>query len=101
MVVRSTEELHFFVKGHVQGVGFRHWIASKAPLYGLSGWVRNVQGGNVELRVRGRTADLAVFLQECAKGCFMSTVSEIIHTEIDEDLPELEDGSFMILADAS
>ena len=100
MVIRQVEELHFFIKGRVQGVGFRHFVSEKAPLYGLCGWIRNVSDGSVEVRVRGRTSDLVVFLQECAKGCFMSLVSEIIHTEIDEDLPELEEGNFLVLADA-
>lgn len=100
MAGRLTEDLHFFIKGRVQGVGFRRWIAGQAPLYGLSGWVRNRKDGSVEVTVRGRASDLAIFLKECARGVFMSSVYEIVHTEMDGDLPELEDGLFDILADA-
>jgi hydrogenase maturation protein HypF len=49
-----------FVKGIVQGVGFRPFIYKLALEHHLSGWVRNTSGG-VEVEVNGLAADLDEF----------------------------------------
>ena len=43
----------FLVKGRVQGVGFRYFAAREAQRLGLSGWVRNLHDGNVEVFAEG------------------------------------------------
>lgn len=35
-------QLHAYVKGRVQGVGFRYHTLKSAQKYGLKGWVRNL-----------------------------------------------------------
>ena len=43
-----------FVKGHVQGVGFRKATSDTAQkIGGLYGWVRNLANGDVEILVAG------------------------------------------------
>ena len=49
-VVRAT----VFVRGHVQGVGFRWWTRSRALELGLSGWARNTDDRRVEVVAEGR-----------------------------------------------
>ena len=44
---------NFLVEGKVQGVGYRRWAASKALSLGLSGWVRNLPSGAVEVQAQG------------------------------------------------
>jgi acylphosphatase len=42
-----------FVKGHVQGVGFRWWTRSRARELGLAGSATNLDDGRVEVVVEG------------------------------------------------
>jgi acylphosphatase len=43
----------FFVRGRVQGVGFRWFVQEAAQREGTTGWVRNVVDGSVEALVEG------------------------------------------------
>jgi acylphosphatase len=42
-----------FVRGQVQGVGFRHATVKEASRLGLDGWVRNCADGAVEVMLCG------------------------------------------------
>jgi acylphosphatase len=44
---------HILFYGRVQGVGFRYHATYKARLLGLTGWVRNLYDGSVEMEVQG------------------------------------------------
>ena len=48
-----------FVKGRVQGVGFRWWTRAQALRLGLDGTVRNADDGSVEVQARGPEPALA------------------------------------------
>ncbi len=50
--------LHAVVEGHVQGVGFRYFVLTKAQHLNLTGWVRNTAEGNVEVMAEGERVDL-------------------------------------------
>jgi acylphosphatase len=45
--------LHLTVRGKVQGVGFRWFVREVARRSSLSGWVRNLEDGGVEIVVAG------------------------------------------------
>ncbi len=52
--------------GRVQGVGFRYYAVNKANQLGLTGWVRNLPDGTVEMEVQGEEPlidELIIFLQ--------------------------------------
>jgi acylphosphatase len=49
----DDREVHIRVSGMVQGVGFRYFVYRKAAGMGLTGFVRNLAGGDVEIRARG------------------------------------------------
>ncbi len=51
------ERRHIYFSGRVQGVGFRFQASWAARRLGLTGWVRNLSDGRVEMEVQGeRTA---------------------------------------------
>ena len=49
---------HFFFKGRVQGVGFRYRAQNAASMYGVTGWVKNLYDGSVEMEAQGLEEDI-------------------------------------------
>lgn len=60
--------LHAIISGRVQGVGFRYFVAEKAQLQGLTGWVRNLWDGRVEVVAEGERTELEAFLAVVQRG---------------------------------
>jgi acylphosphatase len=54
--------LHCIVSGRVQGVGFRWYVEETASSLGLTGWVRNLSNGKVEIEAEGSRETLESFL---------------------------------------
>lgn len=57
---------HTIFYGRVQGVGFRYYAVQKANQLGLTGWVKNLYDGSVEMEVEGQEElidQLIIFLQ--------------------------------------
>ena len=50
------------VEGQVQGVGFRWTVQNNATQLNITGWVRNMSNGMVEMEIQGNDKDLDVFL---------------------------------------
>ena len=57
---------HLYYRGYVQGVGFRYTVKQLATGYEVTGWVRNLADGRVEMLVRGEQAQVADFLAAVA-----------------------------------
>lgn len=55
---RPAERATVFVRGEVQGVGFRWWTRSRALELGLVGHARNLPDGRVEVVAQGDGAAL-------------------------------------------
>jgi len=47
------ERVTIFVRGRVQGVGFRWWTRARALELGLVGFARNMEDGRVEVCAQG------------------------------------------------
>lgn len=54
-----SDNFRFFVRGRVQGVGFRAFIERRARQEALNGWVRNLRDGGVEALLGPFFADQA------------------------------------------
>jgi acylphosphatase len=60
--------LQVYYEGHVQGVGFRWSVRDVAKGFDVTGWVRNLPDGRVELQVTGEENELRAFLDRLAQG---------------------------------
>jgi len=74
--------LQVFYEGHVQGVGFRWSVRDAAKGFDVTGWVRNLPDGRVELQVTGEEDEVRVFLDRVAKG----ELHSLIHRQTENKL---------------
>jgi acylphosphatase len=68
----------YTVKGHVQGVWFRDSTRKEARRLGITGYVRNLTGGDVEVLATGNEAALDEFRVWLQRGPPMAKVCQII-----------------------
>lgn len=73
---------HFLVTGRVQGVGFRWFVQREAAELGLRGWVKNTEGGAVELVAAGEEPELAELEAAVRKGSRGSRVDRVVRHEL-------------------
>lgn len=62
------ERWRLMVEGDVQGVGFRSSCSRRATDLGLSGWVRNLSNGRVEVQAEGDPLALNELRLWCERG---------------------------------
>lgn len=68
---------HYLVSGLVQGVGYRRFAEKAALELGLTGWVRNLHDGRVEVVATGEPSRLNAFLQRLNEGPRAAEVSDV------------------------
>jgi len=68
------KSINCFVSGRVQGVCFRMASCQQAKLLGLTGWVRNLDDGRVEVFASGETPLLEEFRKWLTNGPRMAKV---------------------------
>ena len=59
-----TTRAHIFYSGTVQGIGFRYAVERFAAGLKLTGWVRNLPDGRVEILVEGHKEDIEKLTQQ-------------------------------------
>jgi acylphosphatase len=77
MIVRVT------IGGHVQGVGFRAWMAKEARARGVRGWVRNRSNGDVEALFAGPPDTVETLCAACWRGPAHARVNKVEVVETD------------------
>ncbi len=70
--------LQAIVYGHVQGVFFRDFISKRATELGLSGYVRNLPGGTVEVQAEGERKQLARLIDYLKVGPPAARVAKVV-----------------------
>jgi acylphosphatase len=66
-----------YISGQVQGVFFRTSCSDRAEELGLSGWVRNVEGGGVEAVFEGTDSAVEEMLTWCREGPPLARVDRV------------------------
>ena len=55
--------MHSFFLGHVQSVGFRYQVLSIAKGFYITGYVKNLNDGRVEVLAEGNESEVMSFLE--------------------------------------
>lgn len=67
-----------WVRGEVQGVGFRWWTRAQALELGLVGWARNTQDGRVEIVAEGLVQDCEELVRRAESGATPGRVDSVV-----------------------
>ncbi len=73
----SKSRLLAKVVGRVQGVSFRYFVLEQAEILSLTGWVRNLWDGSVEVLAEGLHQDLEKLLIALRIGPPMAKVANV------------------------
>jgi acylphosphatase len=72
-----NKSINCFVSGRVQGVCFRMSTSQQAKLLGLTGWVRNLEDGRVEVVASGEVRLIEQLQQWLSHGPSMARVLNV------------------------
>jgi acylphosphatase len=70
-------QVHVYYSGRVQGVGFRYTAVDLAQDLGITGWVRNLSDGRVEILAEAQEDILKSFLDKI-KDAFSAYIRDIL-----------------------
>lgn len=84
-----NKTINCFISGRVQGVCFRMSSSQQAKLLGLTGWVRNLDDGRVEVIASGEVSLIEQFRQWLAHGPDMAKVINVECRDIEyQEFPD-------------
>ncbi|HEX9933733.1 MAG TPA: acylphosphatase [bacterium] len=61
-------QAHIIVSGMVQGIGYRYFVQRAARRLELTGWVRNLFTGEVEIEAEGLRGPIEALIKELRTG---------------------------------
>ncbi|TFB12971.1 acylphosphatase [Candidatus Marinimicrobia bacterium MT.SAG.4] len=73
----NSSGIHVVVSGVVQMVGYRWFALNSAKELQLTGWVKNLENGTVELRAFGQKGTLDAFIKQLRIGPMFSKVTNV------------------------
>ena len=76
------KSFNIIVTGKVQGVWYRRATLEKASKFNLTGWVRNITDGSVEIHVEGKEGDVLLLVDWCRSGPDLARVHQVISSEV-------------------
>jgi len=69
--------LYILISGRVQGIGFRFFTRHHASTLGITGYVKNLVNGKVEVVAEGKESDLEEFVRRLKQGPSLARVIDI------------------------
>ena len=82
-----TRSVNIVVSGKVQGVWFRAATQKQAEKLGVTGWVRNLATGAVEIHAQGTSSAIEELIHWSHKGSTFAKVKQVQVTELSETEP--------------
>jgi acylphosphatase len=79
-----TAFVQVFYEGNVQGVGFRYTVRHIAKGFDLTGFVRNLRDGRVELQTTGDENEVNAFLEAIERSELRSHIKKQSRTPLDD-----------------
>ena len=76
----------YVVRGQVQGVGFRWFVARQAHRLGLRGFARNMDDGSVEVVAQGPDSAVDELAWSLTHGPALARVSGVENTDVPHDI---------------
>lgn len=83
MSLMKTVTKHLLFTGNVQGVGFRAYTRRAARTAGVTGWVRNLADGRVEILLQGDPDRVDGVIQQIAGGPPAARVESMIVDDVE------------------
>ncbi|OGH37577.1 MAG: hypothetical protein A3B44_02560 [Candidatus Levybacteria bacterium RIFCSPLOWO2_01_FULL_38_21] len=74
-----------FISGFVQNVGYRQFVKRIAYETGLTGWVRNLRDGRVEVLFSGSKNKIEKAIEHLWEGPFLSEVKSVDIEWVEEE----------------
>jgi acylphosphatase len=78
-----TVARRFFIRGGVQGVGYRFFAQRAAAKHQVVGYVRNEPDGSVEVLAEGQASNVEAFKNELAAGPQWARVEQVEEINLD------------------
>jgi acylphosphatase len=94
-VSEAKQAKRYLVSGMVQGVGYRYFTQDAAEKLQVSGFVRNLRDGRVEVFAMATQQRLAEFRAQLQRGPRFASVSTVREESSTPD-PQYEGGFFII-----
>lgn len=75
---------HYLISGRVQGVCFRHYTVREAEKWGISGIVRNLPNGDVEVIAQGNETEITQFESFLHRGPSSARIDQVRRDVLDQ-----------------
>ncbi len=77
-----------YVSGKVHNVGYRDWVVRRAQDLRITGWVRNLKDGRVEILASGAEGSIDSLLDACREGPQHAHVTALDASEANDREPK-------------
>ncbi len=70
----NMRKIKLILSGRVQDIGYRYFVRSKAQLFNINGWIKNMSSGEVVIIAEGKDEALNQFKKICKEGPLFANI---------------------------